>query len=128
MVLANLGNCYARMQNYETARKYLLQAIELGQLHEWEGMAHYDLAKTYACLHLLEESKREFELCAERAVEYQLLWRMSTSGFPASAGDSVGIRSPSTMLGWHARVNSRSLPHPLRFSKGGMSTLRVRIS
>jgi tetratricopeptide (TPR) repeat protein len=70
--LANLGNCYARMKEYETARKHLLQAIERGDLHEWEGLAHYDLAKTYACLHLLQDSKREFELCAERAVKYNL--------------------------------------------------------
>ena len=72
VVLANLGNCHARMNDYEAARKYLVQAIELGDLHEWEGMAHYDLAKTYACLHLLEESKREFALCAERAAKYDL--------------------------------------------------------
>jgi tetratricopeptide (TPR) repeat protein len=70
--LANLGNCYARMNDYETARKYLLQAIERGDLQEWEGMAHYDLAKTYASLHLLQESKREFQLCAERAAKYNL--------------------------------------------------------
>jgi tetratricopeptide (TPR) repeat protein len=72
VVLANLGNCYARMNDYETARKYLLQALELGDLDDWEGMAHYDLAKTYARLHLLQESKREFELCAERAAKYNL--------------------------------------------------------
>jgi tetratricopeptide (TPR) repeat protein len=71
-VLACLGNCYARMKEYEIARKFLLQAIELGNLHDWEGLAHYDLAKTYACLRLLQESKREFELCAERAAEFQL--------------------------------------------------------
>jgi tetratricopeptide (TPR) repeat protein len=69
---ASLGNCYARMNEYETARKYLLQAIDRGDLHDWEGMAHYDLAKTYACLHLLQDSKREFELCVERVEKYNL--------------------------------------------------------
>ena len=69
---ANLGNCYARMNDYERARKYILQAIDRGNLREWEGLAHYDLGKTYACLHLLQDSKREFKLCAERAVEYNL--------------------------------------------------------
>jgi len=71
-VLANLGNCLARMGDYEAARQTLLQAIELGDLGDWEGQAHYDLAKTYAYLHLLPESKKEFELCAQHAVEYRL--------------------------------------------------------
>jgi tetratricopeptide (TPR) repeat protein len=72
VALANLGNCYARLKNFELARRYLEQAISLGQLHSWEGQAHYDLALTYACLNLLEQSKRELELCAVRAAEYHL--------------------------------------------------------
>jgi tetratricopeptide (TPR) repeat protein len=72
VALANLGNCYARLKNFEPARRCLEQAIQLGQLNNWEGQAHYDLALTYACLHLLQESKRELELCAERAAEYNL--------------------------------------------------------
>ena len=70
--LANLGNCYARLNEHETARKRLVQAIKQGALHDWEGLAHYDLAKTYAALRLLQDSKREFKVCAERAVTYNL--------------------------------------------------------
>jgi tetratricopeptide (TPR) repeat protein len=72
IIFAYLGNCYARSGSYEAARKCLLQAIELGDLGDWEGQAHYDLAKTYAFMHLLSDSKREFELCARRSVEYNL--------------------------------------------------------
>lgn len=70
--LANLGSCNATLKNFEAARKYLEQALEVGNLQEWEGTVHFDLALTYACLHLLQESKHELELCAKRAAEYHL--------------------------------------------------------
>jgi tetratricopeptide (TPR) repeat protein len=70
--LANLGICYVKLKRYEDAKDYLLQACKMGVTKDWEGHVHFYLAFTYAQLQLLRESKREFQLCEERAAEYQL--------------------------------------------------------
>lgn len=70
--LANLGICYVKLKKYEEAKDHLVQACEIGVTKEWEGHVHFYLAFTYAHLHLLRESKREFQLCEERAAQYQL--------------------------------------------------------
>jgi tetratricopeptide (TPR) repeat protein len=70
--LANLGICYVKLKQYEEAKDWLLKAREMGVTKEWEGHVHFYLAFTYAQLHLLRESKREFQVCEERAVQYQL--------------------------------------------------------
>jgi tetratricopeptide (TPR) repeat protein len=70
--LASLGICYVKLKQYEEAKDWLLQACEFGVTKEWEGRVHFYLAFTYAQLKLLEESKREFQLCEERASEYDL--------------------------------------------------------
>jgi Tfp pilus assembly protein PilF len=71
-VLSNLGICSVKLKQYEDARDYLLQACKEGVTREWEGHVHFYLALSCAHLNLLQESKREFQLCEEKAAEYQL--------------------------------------------------------
>lgn len=72
IALAYLGSSYASVKRFEAARKYLELAIQRGNLGQQEGTVHFDLALTYACLHFLQDSKNQLELCVERAVEYRL--------------------------------------------------------
>lgn len=70
--LANLGISYVKLKQYEEAKNWLLRACEAGVTKDWEGQVHFYLAFSYAQLQLLRESKREFQICEERATEYQL--------------------------------------------------------
>ena len=70
--LVNLGICYVKLKKFEEAKEYLLQACKMGVTKDWEGHVHFYLAFTYAQLQLLRESKREFQICEERAPEFQL--------------------------------------------------------
>jgi tetratricopeptide (TPR) repeat protein len=70
--LVNLGICNVQLKQYEEAKDYLHEAFKVGVTKDWEGQAHFYLAFTYAQLKLLRESKQEFQLCEERAAEYQL--------------------------------------------------------
>jgi|HubBroStandDraft_4_1064222.scaffolds.fasta_scaffold32047_1 tetratricopeptide (TPR) repeat protein len=70
--LASLGICCAKLKKYEEAKDWLLQACKMGVTKEWEGHVHFYLAFTYGQMQLLRESKREFQICEERASEYHL--------------------------------------------------------
>jgi hypothetical protein len=72
VALANLGICYVKLKRYEDAKDNLLQACKIGVTKDWEGHVHFYLAFTYAQLQRLRESKQEFQVCEERAAEYQL--------------------------------------------------------
>jgi len=73
-VLANLGLCHVEMNNYESARDCLTEALRAGPTKDWEGQVHFYLGMSYAGLKQFREAKHEFEICEERLSEY---------GFPA---------------------------------------------
>jgi tetratricopeptide (TPR) repeat protein len=70
IVLSDLGRCYSEAGKYESARDCLSQAIGLGLSIDFEGQARVHLGVACARLGLLVEAKKEFEICAEKAVEY----------------------------------------------------------
>jgi tetratricopeptide (TPR) repeat protein len=70
--LADLGICYVKLKKYEDAKDYLLQACKAGVTKYMAGQVHFYLAYTYAQMRLLRESKSEFQVCEQRAIEYQL--------------------------------------------------------
>jgi tetratricopeptide (TPR) repeat protein len=70
--LVNLGFSYAKLENYEKARDYFEQAAAIGISKEWEGQSHYYLGVSYAQLHLLRSAKREFKLCEQHSVAYNV--------------------------------------------------------
>jgi tetratricopeptide (TPR) repeat protein len=70
LVLARLGRSYAAPSDWEKVRESLEEAFKIGLAGEWAAQSHYSLGIAYAYLHLLRESKQEFRICEEHALEY----------------------------------------------------------
>jgi tetratricopeptide (TPR) repeat protein len=72
LVFADLGRCYSEIGDYESAKNYLVSAIDMGLTDGHLGQAHMFLGIAYARLGLFHEASKEFQLCEEKAVEYGL--------------------------------------------------------
>jgi tetratricopeptide (TPR) repeat protein len=70
--LASLGLCYLELRDWESAKKYFLQASAIGVTKEREKTFHFYLGIAYFYTEALIEAKREFEICEGRASEYEL--------------------------------------------------------
>jgi len=70
--LASLALCYLELQEWELAKNSLLQARAIGVTKEREKTFHLYLGIAYFYTESLTEAKREFEICEEHAIEYQL--------------------------------------------------------
>lgn len=72
IVLCDLGRCYSEAEEYESARDCLVHAIAIGPPTESNGQAHLYLGIAFARLGLLQDAKKEFQLCEDKTVEYGL--------------------------------------------------------
>jgi tetratricopeptide (TPR) repeat protein len=70
--LASLGLCYLELREWGLAKDYFLQAKAIGVTKERGKTFHFYLGIAYFYTEALTEAKREFEICEERASEYQL--------------------------------------------------------
>jgi len=70
--LASLGHCYLELREWELAKDYFLQALEIGVTKEREKTFHFYLGIAYFYTEAFAKAKREFEICEEHACEYQL--------------------------------------------------------
>ncbi len=72
LVLADLGRCYVEIGDYESAKNYFVQAIDMSLSDVHLGQARMYLGISYARLGLLHEARQEFERCEENAANYGL--------------------------------------------------------
>jgi tetratricopeptide (TPR) repeat protein len=70
--LASLALCYLKLNNYDLAKDYFLEAIAVGLTTEWEGIAHFYLGIAYYHTEMVQEAKREFLLCEQLATVHNL--------------------------------------------------------
>ena len=70
IVLAKLGRCYTASGEWEKVREFLEEACAIGLTGEWAAQSHYSLGIAYAYLKLLQESRREFQVCEDNSAEY----------------------------------------------------------
>lgn len=70
--LGSLARCYLEMREWELAKDYFLQANAMGVTKEHEKTFHFYLGIAYFYTEAFIEAKREFEICEQRADEYQL--------------------------------------------------------
>jgi tetratricopeptide (TPR) repeat protein len=74
--LADLGICHLKLQEYERARDFLVEASSTSAGRRWDGQVHYYLGVAYSHLRLLRDAKREFQICEQHSPEY------GVQGFP----------------------------------------------
>lgn len=91
--LASLGLCYLELGEWDLARDCLLQAKAIGVTKEREKTFHFYLGIAYFYTEDLTEAKKEFEICEQHAIKYQLptldvySW---LSGVSKRPGDKAG--------------------------------------
>ncbi len=69
-IVSNIGISYSELGEYQSAKYYLLRALEIGSTEDVEGLVHLHLAIAFAKLGEFQEAKNEFQKCEQRASEY----------------------------------------------------------
>ncbi len=71
-LFASLGLCYSEMDDFDSARSHLLEAIRLGLVGDWNWRAHYCLGLIDYHTDMFEDAKREFQQCEQFAATYAI--------------------------------------------------------
>lgn len=102
-IYCHLGLSYQHVEEPNQAKECFLEAQKIGVASDWEAQFHYNLGIVYYRLGSLDDSKREFLLCEQKATQdkpllnsvYEWLSKVySHIGDGAKAREYAGLARP----------------------------------